>query len=79
MKKKIWFIGYNSRLWVPVSMEGWIVSASFFFGLLLIGSFNTASKNTSLTISQILPILFEFAVLLGVLYFVTKGHVDKRY
>jgi len=77
--KKIWFIGYSSRLWVPISIEGWLVTASFFTGMLFIGKLNAASNSTSLHFSQILPILIEFALLLGILYFLTKGHVDKRY
>jgi len=77
--KKIWFIGYTSRLWIPVSIEGWLVTASFFTGMMFIGKLNAASNATSLHFSQILPILIEFALLLGILYFLTKGHVDKRY
>lgn len=79
MKKKIWFIGFTSRLWIPVSIEGWLVAASFFIGIILIGKINNVSSDASLSGSQILQILVEFAVLLGPLYFITKGHVDKRY
>jgi hypothetical protein len=78
-EKKIWFRGYSSRLWIPVSIEGWLVTVSFFMGILLIGKINNASSDSNLTFSQIWPILLEFAVLLGALYFVTKGHVDKKY
>lgn len=78
-QKKIWFIGFTSRLWVPVSFEGWLVTASFFIGILLIGKINNVSNEASLNVSQIIPIIFEFIGLLYILYFVTKGHVDKRY
>ena len=78
-EKKIWFKGFSSRLWVPVSMEGWLVTASFFIGIMLIGKINNVSNGASLAVSQIVPILVEFALLIGVLYFVTRGHVDKRY
>lgn len=78
-QKKTWFIGFSSRLWVPVSFEGCLVSASFFIGIIVIGKIDSVSTNASLNISQIILIILEFIVLLGVLYFVTKGHVDKRY
>jgi hypothetical protein len=78
-QKKTWFIGFTSRLWVPVSFEGWLVTASFFTGIIIIGKMNNVSNDASLNISQIILILLEFFVLLGFLYFVTKGHVDKRY
>lgn len=78
-EKKIWFKGYSSRFWVPISIEGWLVTASFFIGISLIGKINNISNDVPLAVSQIWPILVEFAVLLGTLYFITKGHVDKRY
>ena len=78
-EKKFWFIGFTSRLWVPVSIEGWLITASSFIGILLILKINNISNDASLTISQILPMLVEFAGLIGALYFLTKGHVDKRY
>lgn len=78
-EKKIWFKGISRRLWVPVSIEGWAVTASFFIGIILINKINDISNDTPLTISQLWPILVEFAVLLGALYFVSKDHVDKKY
>jgi hypothetical protein len=78
-QKKTWFIGFTSRLWVPVSLEGWIVTASFFTGIILIGKINTVSNDVSLSISKIILILLEFIVLLVIFYFLTKGHVDKKY
>lgn len=78
-QNKTWFVGYTSRLWVPVSFEGWLATAAFFVGIFIIGKINNVPKNTSLNVSQIMPILFEFIILIIILYFVTKGHVDKRY
>lgn len=78
-KKKIWFKGFSSRFWVPISLEGWLTTALFFIGIILIGKINNASSDTSLTFSQIWPIIIEFAVLLGIFFFLTKGHVDKNY
>ena len=77
--KKVWFIGFTSRLWLPVTIEGWLVTASLFLGILLIGKINSVPGNTSLTLFQALPIVIEFICLLAVLHFVTRGHVDKRY
>ena len=78
-EKKIWFKGINRRLWIPVSIEGWGITALFFIGLSLMKKMNNFSPDVSLTITQIFTIVVEFAVLLGILYFVTKGHVDKKY
>lgn len=78
-EKKIWFKGINSRLWIPVSLEGWGVTAFFFFGLFVMRKLNNFPPGANLTLTQILTILVEFAVLLGIMYFVTKGHVDKKY
>ena len=78
-EKKIWFIGYTRRFWWAVSIEGWLVTAAFFAGILLIGNVNGASDDASLTLAQAIPVVVEFACLAGALFFVTKGHVDKRY
>ena len=78
-EKKIWFKGINRRLWIPVSIEGWGVTALFFIGIFLMKKMNNFSTDANLTITQIFITLVEFAVLLGILYFLTKGHVDKKY
>ncbi len=78
-QNKVWFVGFTSRLWVPVSIEGWLVSALFFTGIFLIGEINHVSSNDSLTLVQGIPVVIEFICLLVALYFVTKDHVDKRY
>lgn len=78
-EKKIWFIGYTSRLWVPVSFEGVLVTVSFFIGIVIIGKINNVPNGVSLNLSQIILILLEFILLLASLYIVTIGHVDKRY
>lgn len=78
-KKKTWFIGYNPRLWVPVSLEGWLVTVLFFVGIVLIGKINNVTSDASVSLGGSLSIVIEFIVLLLVLFFLTKGHVDKRY
>ena len=78
-EKKIWFKGYSSRFWIPISIEGWLVTALFFIGIILIGKINNISSGANLTFSQIWPIVAEFAILMGTLFFITKDHVDKRY
>ena len=77
--KKIWFIGFTSRLWLPISIEGWVISALFFIGILLIGFINNIPNDTSLPFIKVVLILIEFFSLLVTFYFITKGHVDKRY
>lgn len=77
--KKVWFIGYTSRLWVPISIEGTFITILFFIGIIVIGAINQDTSTNSLTFSQIILLLLEFGTLVTVLYFITKGHVDKRY
>lgn len=78
-EKKIWFKGFSSRFWIPISIEGWLTTVLFFVGIILIAKINNTSSGASLTFSQMWPVIIEFAVLLGIFYFLTKGHVDKKY
>lgn len=78
-KNKIWFIGYNSRFWMPISIEGWLVAISFFIGIMMIVKINNVSNSELLSISEIIPIVLELILLSGMLFFICKGHVDKRY
>jgi len=48
-------------------------------GIILIRKINNVSNGASLYVLQIILILFQYIILAGILYFVTKGHVDKRY
>ncbi len=78
-EKKIWFIGYSSKNWFPVSLEGWMVTLAFFLGMAVIGMLNAASNHASVTFSQVFMMVMEFSVLVAILYYITRDHVDKRY
>ena len=77
--KKVWFKAFSSRLWVPVSIEGWLVTVASFSTLYLIPRINNISAHAPFILSQHWPMLVEFAIAIGALSFVCKGHVDKRY
>lgn len=77
--KKIWFRGVSARFWLPVSIEGWLVTALFFAGLMAIQALNQPAAGTPLTLLQIVLIIAQFALLMAGLARLTKGHVDKRY
>ena len=78
-KRKIWFVGYSPRLWVPVSFEGSGVMAVFVTGLYLLYQMNGVSDDVAFQISVHWPVLVEMLVLILAFYWVSRGHVDKRY
>ncbi|MFV8816790.1 hypothetical protein [Haliea sp. E17] len=76
---KIWFKGIHKRLWIPVSLEGWAVTLLFFVGVGVIHSINDVPAGANLTLGQVGIVALEFLVLIGVLYGLTRGRVDKHY
>ena len=81
MKKdeKIWFTAFSRRLWIPISIEGWIVTVSVIFALYMIFKINNVSNDVPFTFSQHWPMLLELAVVVAALYSVSRGHVKKNY
>lgn len=79
MNKKVWFIGYHSRFWVPVSIEGWAVTASFFLtlwgALLVMGQ----RPEEQVSLAGVLLFFVVYAPLAVGFYWLTREHVDKRY
>jgi hypothetical protein len=53
--KKIWFTALSSRLWIPISLDGWGVTIAFVSALLLINKVNDVSGNGSFELSQYWP------------------------
>lgn len=78
-QKKRWYIAYSSRLWVPVSIEGWLVTVAFAFLLYVIYQFNTLSSSDNFTLSTHWPMLIELLLLIAAMYWLSSGHVEKRY
>ncbi len=78
-EQKIWFKAYNFNLWIPVSLEGWVVMAVFMLLLFLIAQLNNVSSDVAFSLAQHWPTLVELAVVIAVFYYVTRGHVDKKY
>lgn len=77
--KKIWFKGLSSRLWLPVSIEGWVVTVVFVLAIYAIMIMNNVSGGVPFDFSEQWPILVEMIVAVIAFYFVTRGHVDKKY
>ena len=77
--KKIWFTALSRRLWIPISIEGWIVAFALAFGLFLIYKINGVSSKVAFSFSAHWPVLLELALLVSALFWVSRGHVRKRY
>ena len=78
--QKIWFKASNFNLWIPVSLEGcWGVTAVFTLLLFLIATLNNVSSDVAFSLSQHWLTLVELAVVIASFYYVTRGHVDKKY
>ena len=76
---KRWFIGYGRTLWVPVSVEGWLLTVLFVSGLYLIFSLNAVSGDTPFQLSVHWPMIVEMIAMIIGFYWLSSGHVDKRY
>lgn len=78
-EKKIWFKGLSRKLWLPVSIEGWLFTIVTFSLIGLISKVHHISDDVPFVFSQHWPALLELAILILACYVVSKGHVDKRY
>lgn len=78
-EKKIWFTGVSRNLWIPKSIEGWIATVVSMLAVYLIYTLNEVSGDVPFVFSQHWPILLELAVVIAILYLVSKDHVDKKY
>lgn len=79
LKGKRWFIGYSSTLWLPVSIEGWLVTGLFAVGLYLVVWGNGVTGDVPFKFSKHYPVLLEMIFLVVAFYWITRGRVDKRY
>lgn len=78
-EKKIWFIGKTRRIWIPISVEGWLAMITpliLFFSLIKLQGLNP-KENFSL--NDHWYILLEMLIIVILFYVITRGHVDKRY
>jgi len=69
--QKIWFKGYNFNLWIPVSPEGWGVTAVFTLLLFFIATLNNVSSDVAFSLSQHWLTLVELAVVIVSFYYLT--------
>ncbi len=76
---KRWYIGYSRTLWVPVSIEGWLLTIVFVCGLYFIYALNGVSGDVPFQITVHWPMIVEMVGLITGFYWLSKGHVDKRY
>lgn len=80
-EKKTWFIAYNYRTWVPVSIEGWIYVIAQIGAICLIlwgnGFFDREQKGLNLETDY--PMVLEVIAVVLFSLFIAKGHVEKRY
>ena len=78
-EKKVWYIGIHRRLWVPVSIEGWLIMLGCFGSIWLLGQLHGVFNGSQPPFSQIVFFLLEFLVISSVVFYFTKDHVDRRY
>lgn len=79
LEKKRWFVGYSTTLWVPVTLEGWVVIIAFIAGLYLVYQLNGVSGDVPFDITLHWPVIVEMLVVIIGFFWISKGHVDKRY
>ncbi|MBN2497148.1 MAG: hypothetical protein JXR96_21325 [Deltaproteobacteria bacterium] len=75
--KKVWFHRLSSRLWLPISWEGWAVLAGLVVGLLAIVKIHAPSAREPIVLSRDWPALLELAVLVAAFYWICRGRVRR--
>jgi len=78
-ESKIWFKGFSRTLWVPVSVEGWGTCLAFALALFSVYLLNEISADVAFALSKHWPIIFELTVITILFYWISHGHVDKKY
>ena len=76
-EKKLWFHRVTSRLWLPISWEGWVVMGGVIGGLFGILRLNGIQRNTPVTSTHFWPVLLEVLVLIVAFFWLTRGRVRK--
>ncbi len=78
-EKKIWFIGKTRRIWIPVSIEGWIAITTPFILLFSLIKLQELDLKENSSLHDHWYFLVEMLIVTIIFYIVTRGHVDKRY
>jgi hypothetical protein len=78
-KKKYWFLALDYRIWIPISWEGWGMTASFVCALVIILKVNGVSEEVAFNFSKHWPMLLELVISIVAWYWVSRGHVKKKH
>lgn len=78
-EKERWFIGYSRRMWWPVSWQGWALMVGYFLSMSAIVGLSGHAAEESLSMREIVFLLAQIAVPTVGFYWLSRGHVDKRY
>lgn len=78
-EKKIWFIGKTRRLWIPISIEGWIALIAPVISFFLIIKLHGLDLKEKFILQNHWYIIVEMVTVIILFYIITRGHVDKRY
>ncbi|WP_186441144.1 hypothetical protein, partial [Desulfamplus magnetovallimortis] len=69
-ENKCWFVGMSSRMWIPVSWEGWLLTAICVGLIFLITNINDVS-NSSINLSRDWPLFLELIVVIIGFYWIS--------
>ena len=75
-KTKIWFKAYSRRLWVPVSLQGWLITALVFLLFVIIFAINDVGSGVKFSLKNDWPVLAEGAAVAIFFQWYCRGHVE---
>lgn len=77
-EKKFWFLRLSSRIWIPISWEGWLTTFALAFALFLIRTQGGISDKEAFSLAKHWPILLELCITVIAFLLLARGHVKKR-
>ena len=75
-KTKIWFKAYSRRLWVPVSLQGWLITALVFLLFVIIFAINDVGSGVKFSLKNDWPVLAEGAAVAIFFQWYCRDHVE---
>lgn len=77
-EKKYWLLQVNPRLWVPISIEGWLMLCATILGIYLVGELNGRPEmSETFTWEKHGLVLCEMCGVGLISYFVSRPHVKR--
>jgi hypothetical protein len=73
---KIWFKAYGPRLWVPVTVEGWLITGVVFMLFVVIFAINDVGSGVKFSLKRDWPMLAEGAAVALFFQWYCRDHVE---